>query len=675
EASRRHRWIRGDWQLAGWLLLRVPGPSGPNGAQGQRQTNPLSALSVWKLFDNLRRSLVPPSLLAVLAVGWLLGPAWFWSLLVVTVVCVPTLLASGIELIHKPRERAWLLHLNLTGRSVGRPLLLALLTLILLPYDALISLDAILRSGVRMLFTRRGLLLWQLPSYARRNARRTLADFAVEMWIAPLLAVLLATSLIWLRPPEEWLFAAPVLLLWMGSPLVGWWISRPLVAPTPDLTAAQRTFLRASARRTWRYFADFVGPEDNWLPPDNVQEYPAPAIARRTSPTNIGMALLANLTACDFGFISTGECLHLTEKTLATMERLERYRGHFYNWYDTLTLEPLRPRYISSVDSGNLVGSLLTLQAGLAELKDQPVLSSQAFTGLQDTLEVLAEHLPAVPVPELAEKIRALQNRLSTGILNGPPQTLVAAERLLDEIHRLGEDLLAWLPADMNIDGELYSWAQAFNRQSLALCDELRLLLPESQQLGAIPKLSELASGDPAGKGARSMYAAKRLKTIDDLVQRCGELASMEFDFLYNTSRGLFCIGYDVGERRRDPACYDLLASEARLASFLLISQGQIPQKHWFSLGRLLTSHGGDVSLISWSGSMFEYLMPQLIMPSYPNTLLEQACKAAVSRQIEYGRQRAVPWGISESCYNLTDMHQVYQYRAFGVPGLGFKRG
>jgi len=677
EASRRHRWIRGDWQLAGWLLPRVPGSSGPHGAQGPRQPNPLSALSVWKLFDNLRRSLVPPSLLAVLAAGWLLGPgpAWFWSLLVVTVICLPALLAAAIELIRKPPDRAWLLHLNLTGRAAGRPLLLALLTLILLPYDALIALDAIRCSGLRMLLTRRGLLLWQLPSYGRRNGCRTPIDFVVEMWIGPLLALLLGAALAWLLPPAAWLFAAPVLLLWLGSPLVAWWISRPLVAPTPGLTAAQQTFLRLSARRTWRYFADFVGPEDNWLPPDNVQEYPAPAIARRTSPTNIGMGLLANLTACDFGFISAGECLRLTENTLATMAKLERYRGHFYNWYDTRTLEPLRPQYISAVDSGNLVGSLLTLQAGLAEMKEQPVLSNQAFAGLQDTLEVLAEHLPAVPVPDLADKIRALRSRLATATLNGPPQTLAGAERLLDEIHSLGGELSAWLPADLDIDGELYSWARAFERQARALRAELHLLLPESQQFDAIPKLSELAAGGPAGKGARSLPAAKRLKTIDALMQRCGELAAMEFDFLYNTSRGLLCIGYDVGERRRDPACYDLLASEARLASFLLIAEGQVPQKHWFSLGRLLTSHGGDVSLISWSGSMFEYLMPLLIMPSYPSTLLEQTCKAAVSRQIEYGRQRAVPWGISESCYNLTDMHQTYQYRAFGVPGLGFKRG
>ena len=677
EASRRHRWIRGDWQLAGWLLPRVPGPNGAGGAPGQRQSNSLSALTVWKLFDNLRRSLVPPALLALLIAGWLLGPGstLFWLLLVVTVVCLPTLLATTIELIRKPPDRAWLLHLNLTGRSTGRPLLLALLTLILLPYDTLIALDAIRRSGGQMLFTRRGLLLWQLPSYARRNRRRTPVDFMVEMWIGPVLAVLLGMALVLLLPPAQWLFATPFLLLWLVSPLVGWWISRPLTAPRPDLTAAQRTFLRTSARRTWRYFADFVGPDDNWLPPDNVQQQPTAAIARRTSPTNIGMGLLANLSACDFGFISAGECLRLTENTLATMAKMERYRGHFYNWYDTSTLEPLRPQYISSVDSGNLIGSLLTLKAGLAELKDQPVFSNRSFAGLQDTLEVLAEHLPAVPVPELAEKIHALRSRLSTATLNDPPQTLAAVELLLDEIQRLSGEVLAWLPAHLAGDDELTSWAQAFDRQTLALRNELRLLLSEPQQFDAIPKLAELATGAPTGTGVRSLAAAKRLKTIDALIQRCGELAVMNFDFLYNSSRGLLAIGYDVGEHRRDPACYDLLASEARLASFLLIAEGQVPQKHWFSLGRMLTSHGGDVSLISWSGSMFEYLMPQLIMPSHANTLLEQTCKAAVSRQIEYGRQRAVPWGISESCYNLTDMHQIYQYRAFGVPGLGFKRG
>ena len=688
EASRRHRWLRGDWQIASWLLPRVPGPPVSNGSKAKRQPNPLTALSVWKILDNLRRSLVPPSLLVLLAGGWLFGPvsALFWTLLVAGVVFLPTLLGAVIEFIRKPEERDWLVHLILSSKSTSRPIVLSLLTLILLPYDTLICLDAILYSGVRMLFTRRGLLLWHMRSYKSRNARRTLSDFFIEMWIAPVLAMVLALAL-WISQSTELLFCAPFLLLWLISPIIGWWISIPLSPPEPDLTVDQRLFLRASARRTWRFFAQFVGPQDNWLPPDNFQEYPAPAIASRTSPTNIGMSLLADLAAYDFGYICAGEFLRLAENTLTTMEKLERYRGHFYNWYDTRTLKPLCPQYISSVDSGNLVGSLLTLQAGLVELKDQPVLSSFAFHGLQDTLLVLAEHVPLSQAPDLAKKIKFLQDTLHSLTLNGQPQTLAAVDNLLDKIHHIGRELVAWLPTDIGIDEELNYWVQAFDQQSLALRDDLRLLVPEPQHFSKIPTLIELAreravgteklssAGATETAGSRYKGAEERLRIIDDLVDRCRELAVMDFKFLYDTSRDLLSIGYDVGERRRDPSCYDLLASEARLASFLLIAQGQVPQEHWFSLGRLLTSHGSDVSLISWSGSMFEYLMPRLLMPGYENTLLEQSCKAAVSRQIEYGRQRAVPWGISESCYNATDMHQVYQYRAFGVPGLGFKRG
>lgn len=695
EASRRHRWIRGDWQLLGWLLPRVPGPPSSEGSKRkrQRQANPLSALSVWKIIDNLRRSLVSPSLLALLIGGWLLAPgsAWLWILLVVAVVFLPSLLAALTGFIRKPAERDWLVHLILTAKSTGRPVMLDLLTLVLLPYDTLIYLNAILGSAVRMMFTRRGLLLWQLPAYTKRNARRGLAGFIIEMWIAPTLALILAYVL-WQTRAQEWMFWVPVLVLWLVSPIVGWWISKPLVPAVPNLSDAQRLFLRGAARRTWRFFADFVSPLDNWLPPDNFQEHPAPTIASRTSPTNMGMSLLTNLTACDFGYISAGELLQLTENTLASMEKLERYRGHFYNWYDTRILQPLRPQYVSSVDSGNLAGSLLTLQAGLAELKDQPVLSSNAFQGLQDTLQVLAEQVPTIPAPDLAKKVKILQDTLHS--LTRPEsstktqlQTLVAVDITLDEIQQDSEALVAWLPADSDIDGELYYWVQAFDRQCRALLEDLRFLVPEPEHFSNIPTLAELARGPAVARDVSTsadvaattvtVYkgAVERLKTIDNLIDRCRELALMDFEFLYDKSSNLLTIGYDVGERRRDPSCYDLLASEARLASFLLIAQGQVPQKHWFALGRLLTSHGGDVGLISWSGSMFEYLMPQLIMPSYPNTLLQQTCKAAVKRQIEYGRQRDVPWGISESCYNATDMNQVYQYRAFGVPGLGFKRG
>ncbi len=671
DSSRRHRWIRGDWQLAAWLLPRVPGPPGGDGEKSTWQANPLSALSVWKLFDNLRRSLVPPALLALLVGGWLFGAgsAWYWTLLVAAVIFLPALLSSAVDLLRKPAEREWRVHLTLTGKSANRPLALALLTLTLLPYDALINLDAILRSGGRMLFTRRGLLLWQLPSYASRNARRTPVDFFLEMWVGPALVLALVYAM-GADSPLELLFCAPILALWLGSPLVAWWISLPFSPPAPGLSAAQRLFLRDAARRTWRYFTEFVGPADNWLPPDNFQEYPAPAIASRTSPTNIGLGLLANLAAYDFGYVSAGEFLRLTANTLTSMEKLERYRGHFYNWYDTQTLKPLHPQYVSSVDSGNLVGALLTLQAGLAELKNQPVLSPQAFHGLQDTLRMLAENLHTPPASEPAKNLRFLQDTLHTLTQDGKAQTLAASGVVLDEILRAGEALSGGLPTDTAQSGELLYWTQAFTGQARALRDDLRALMPGQQRLASAPTLAELAGSPPPQSGAIA-----RLALIAQLEERCRKLGVMDFEFLYDTPRGLLTIGYDVGERRRDPSCYDLLASEARLASFLLIAQGQVPQKHWFTLGRLLTSHGGGVSLISWSGSMFEYLMPRLIMPGYENTLLEQTCLTAVARQIEYGSQRGVPWGISESCYNTTDINQVYQYRAFGVPGLGFKRG
>lgn len=677
ESSRRRRWIRGDWQLAGWLLPRPPGPKGRDGSKARRRLNPLTALSVWKLCDNLRRSLVPLALFALLAGGWLFGPgpAWFWTLAVAAVVILPALPGAAIELLRKPEGRSWPFHLALTGKATGRPLALAALTLVFLPYEARTSLDAIMDSGVRMLFTRRGLLLWHKRSYARRNARRTLSGFVTEMWSAPALAAALALALGAGRPAALF-FCAPVLLLWLASPAIAWWISLPLTPPEQSLSLDQRAFLRASARRTWGYFTEFAGPKDNWLPPDNFQEYPSRQLASRTSPTNMGLSLLANLAAFDFGFICAGELLRLTENTLAAMEKLERYRGHFYNWYDTRTLEPLRPQYVSTVDSGNLAGSLLTLQAGLAELKNEPVLSPRVFEGLLDLLHELDERLPTPRDPKLEERLKELQDTLGPVAPGGHSGTSAEAARALVAIHRSGKGLADWLPEDAALDGELYKAARAFDLKARALQDELAYLAPDAGSLGAMPTLAELALARGAENAPRrSRPALDRLGIIDDLVTRCHELAAMDFEFLYDVSRDLLTIGYDVGERRRDPACYDLLASEARLTSFLLIAEGQAPQKHWFSLGRLLTSQGGAPSLISWSGSMFEYLMPQLVMPNFENTLLGQSCRAAVARQIEYGRQRAVPWGISESCYNAVDLAQTYQYRAFGVPGLGFKRG
>lgn len=671
ETSRRHRWIRGDWQLVGWLLPNVLCSNRMDDSLTPWRKNPLSLLSKWKLLDNLRRSLVAPSLLILLVMGWLFatGIVWFWTLLLLTIILLPTLLFSLISLVKKPKQSDWLLHLKMTVLSTDRPIMQALMSLIFLPYDALINLSAIVQSGLRMLFTKRGLLIWQLPSYARRNKCQTLTDYFREMWIAPLLAIVLTPTLLSIpaiNPLSVLVFCLPVLVLWLISPVIAWWISQPAVEKAQDLTLEQQQFLRIAARKTWRYFDDFVSAEENWLPPDNFQQYPAPLIATRTSPTNMGMSLLADLAANDFGYITISQSLDRIDKTLTTMEKLERYRGHFYNWYDTRTLKVLPPYYISSVDSGNLAGSLLTLAAGLAEFKHQPIITASAFEGLLDTFKVFVESLDAATQKSLASEINRLNEVLNSSISR---QTVISIDKtadILENIKHSSEVIAEMLVTD--IDEESRYWIQAFNLQVSALLDSHTTLLAESSPSDPMPTLHVLAA-------SQNVHALSNLNRIDALIHRCHTVAIMDFGFLYDSKAELLTIGFDVTERRRDLACYDLLASEARLASFMLIAQGQVPQKHWFALGRLLTSHGGDISLISWSGSMFEYLMPQLIMPSYADTLLDHSCKAAVSRQIQYGRQRSVPWGISESCYNTTDLNQVYQYRAFGVPGLGFKRG
>jgi len=645
EMSRRHRWIRGDWQIAGWLLPRVLGPS------GKRAPNTLTALAWWKIFDNLRRSLAPPALFLLLAGGWALAiPALtgFWTLFALLLLLLPVGVASLAELIRKPRERAWVVHLGVTRRSVGRQMAEATLSLCTLPYRMVVHLDAILVSAGRMPFTRRGLLLWHTPRYVRRNGCKSLASFLAEMWVAPLFGVL-GIGWLALTHPAELLVSGPLLLLWLMAPAVGWWISRPLKDGLPVLSASQRAFLHGLTRQTWHYFETLVHAEENWLPPDNLQETPTRRVATRTSPTNIGMALLANLAAWDFGYLSTEELLERTERTLGTMARLERYRGHFYNWYDTRSLAPLPPLYVSSVDSGNLAGALATLRSGLLELKTQPVVSPRLLTGLRDTLDM-------APSPDLA----AIRDKLNAPLPRTAAEALTMLQVLCGELDALPH----------HSDPKKQEWQDALARQCRAAHDDLQTLNTNLHAFDGMPSLADLAALAAGGEPA-----AARIRRIDDLAQQCAAQAEMDFAFLYDADRDLLAIGYNVSERRRDPGYYDLLASEARLASFILIAQDRLPQEHWFALGRQLTTHDGALALLSWSGSMFEYLMPLLVMPTYAHTLLDWTYRAVVDRQMEYGRQRKVAWGVSESCYNATDAQGVYQYGAFGVPGLGFKRG
>ncbi len=662
DVSRRHRWIRGDWQLLTWLRAKVPGPD------GRRMKTPLSLLSQWKLFDNLRRSLVPSALTLLFMLSWtVLFSPWFWTVSLIGIILIPSLLSTLLDLLQKPRDVLPLQHLTAVGASFARRFARDLLAIACLPYEAFFSLDAVARTIGRMLVTHKRFLEWAPSGDQGQQSRTDLAAFYRTMWFAPFLAATMMTYLTFSNPTVLEA-AGPLLALWFASPLMAWWISQPFTHHEARLTADQTRFLRKLSRKTWAFFETFVGPEDNWLPPDNYQEYRAAVVAHRTSPTNMGLALLANLSAYDFGYIPFGQLVERTDKAFLTMETLDRYRGHFYNWYDTQSLKPLLPAYISTVDSGNLAAHLLTLRQGLLALPDHKVLHPRLFDGLSDTLQIFMD---AAGGAGSLIRIAQFQKDLKS-MCTSPPTTLAAARLYLDQLATSAAEAASDFDSQsQNPENQAgwWWWVHALVRQCQAALDELFFLTPSViSNNNDSPTLRELARGG-------NQNAESRITAIEALAMRCEKLSRMEYDFLFDESTHLLSIGYNVSERRRDASYYDLLASEARLCCFVGIAGGQLPQESWFALGRVLTIAGEGPVLLSWSGSMFEYLMPLLVMPAYENTLLDQSCRAAVKRQIEYGKLRGVPWGISESGYNLVDAHRDYQYRAFGVPGLGLKRG
>jgi cyclic beta-1,2-glucan synthetase len=674
DVKRRHRWIRGDWQLAAWLLPRLRVKENDAGQERVfRIGNPLSALSRAKIFDNLRRSLVPTALTVLLVLGWtVLRQPTLWTIVCLAVLFVPPAIGLFGDLFRKPDELEIRQHLWAIAPSALRQTGQAVLALATLPYEAFFSADAIARTLWRLAFTKRRLLEWQASSeMAQRDTGSPSADLVTtlkQMWFGPALALVAFVGLTWYRP-DSLASALVVLVLWTGAPFAVWWMNRPIERRQFALDAEQTVFLRMLARRTWAFFETFVGAADNHLPPDNMQEHPVPRTAHRTSPTNIGLSLLATLAARDFGYITTGQMIERTRATLDTLDRLEKYHGHCLNWYDTQSLQPLRPAYVSTVDSGNLAGHLLTLRAGLRMLADAAPQFDRVFPGLSDTLRLLRQAGGEEPAGGVTARFALL---LATRIDQGPQRPsewqaalsglLRGAQEVLESALERDASTLAGEP-DISLLAvpELQRWAQALVHQCEAALAELQQLLPGTQTTSA-------------ETWEASALAARR-DVLLALAQRAGALAEMDYGFLYDPARHLFAIGYNVDERRRDSGNYDLLASEARLTSFVAVAQGQVPQESWFALGRQLATIDGKTVLLSWSGSMFEYLMPMLVMPSYGSTLLDETMLGAVRRQIHYGKQRGVPWGISESGYNATDAHLNYQYRAFGVPGLGLKRG
>ncbi len=742
-AQRLHRWLRGDWQILPWLMPRVP-RSG-----GGKLPNRLSLLSYWKIFDNLRRSLLTPSLLTLLIVGWtfLPGPPWIWSLVMPLMLAIPLLTSVGSGL----NQTLWR---KLRGLPIsfkyGYDLWRWFLALAFLPFEALLTLHAITSSLFRLLITRRDMLQWTTSAEsARRLGKLVKPEFPFRQMTAALVFTSITGLFVGLVSPKALTSALPFLILWLISPQIAQWISKPSVREAMSLSTEDRDRLRRLARRTWLFFEELVGPEDHWLPPDHFQEDPLGLVAHRTSPTNIGLMLLSTLAAYDLGYVDASSLAFRMNTTLDTLEQLERHRGHLLNWYDTRTLQPLSPRYVSTVDNGNLAACFLVCKRACSELPQDLVLRWERWQGLLDALSILSE---VVEDLDLADPIRTRQPLLhhiaefQRQILDVRQDTnrwaalwahlsssgwanLSQALKTLLEVE--GESLEASDFADLRTCNDLVHvhlfrvqreidtllpWLSSLNRPpTLFSMDDLDPILRAAwielhKVLQSSPILKDIPSICRTGKehldelkscldkrespyeelevarewclwlsGAlesTSLEVESLLNNFRELAERIDrEIQAMDFSFLFNKRRQVFHIGYHVNTGRLDDNYYDLLASEARLASLVAMAKHDVPQSHWLHLGRPLTEVGGIRVLLSWSGTMFEYLMPSLMVQDYEGTLLSQSKFAAVDRQISYGLQNNVPWGISESGYYAFDANLFYQYRAFGVPGLGFKRG
>ena len=643
-SARHHRWARGDWQLLPWILGLPAAPGRP--------AAPVPAIGRWKMVDNLRRTLSPGMSLASLWIGWLLPlpGAALWTLFVLITFALPPLIPVAASLARRRPGVPLRARLHGLEADLRLALVQAALVTTLLAHQAWLMGDAIARTLWRLSVSRRRLLEWVPAAQATAGLRLDLPSFYRRMAPAVVLG-LVALGLVGLARSSGWVMAAPFIAAWIASPAVALLASRP---PPPagrfPPSEADLRRLRLTARRTWRFFEAFVTPADNMLPPDNFQEDPE-AIARRTSPTNIGLYLLSVAAARDCGWLGTAEAVERLEATLSTMGRMARFRGHFYNWYATQDLRPLDPPYVSSVDSGNLAGHLIALANAAQQWVGRPIDGAQGLAGVADALRILADE---------AEALRA-----GSG-------SSVTWRRFGDELDRMGEALDA---AEAAGPASPERWA-ALAAQAARLADAVQAVAIDRP--------------DPAGEDllfwaqavARSIAShrrdlgeppADRLAAIADTARRMA--LDMDFAFLLDPDRMLLSIGYRATEGELDPNCYDLLGSEARLASFFAIAKGDAPARHWFRLGHAVTPVAHGAALISWSGSMFEYLMPSLVMRAPPGSLVDQTDRLVVRRQVEYAASLKVPWGMSESAYNARDLEFTYQYLSFGVPSLGLKRG
>ncbi len=661
---RLHRWVRGDWQLVPWLFKR----------------SPINKLSKWKILDNLRRSLLTPSIVILIILALTVLPAGYeqWITFAYVSILVPILFDVSDTVVSPIKG------IGISGKIHNFKTIVEQVFLIFafIPYQAYLMLDAIIRTLYRVYVSKRNLLEWQTAADVEAKSGRKFKDYAKSMWMGSIIALAIEILAFNYNFASGYILL-PSAVIWFLSPMIAYYISKDRVIKIAEISNEDRRMLRNLSRRVWAYFEDFLKEEDNWLAPDNYQEEPHNGVAHRTSPTNIGMGIISNIVAYDLGYIGIEETMERLENILNNMESLEKYKGHLYNWYNTETKEPLHPRYVSTVDSGNLAGYLWVTAQALKEYLDGPLINMNYGEGLKDTLLLSQEELGEELFKEEIEKIlwEEFDLKLYKDILISVRDKCLTLEKSKDK--QLYWVLKLKLMTSRQLDEieNLFSWIHEMEEEG----EDLKTFYKDitEQSIKGYRDSLKAYRATRSGKTEAEELLNKNISnieilinSIDSIINRCGEwISNTDFKILYDNDRKLFSIGYDIEKDIIGNCYYDLLASEARAASYIAIAKGDVDQEHWFKLGRAMTYMGGMKGLVSWSGTMFEYLMPLLIMKSYNGTLLDNTYAAVVSGQKKYAKDRKVPWGISESAFYHFDVALNYQYKAFGVPGIGLKRG
>ncbi|WP_019223162.1 GH36-type glycosyl hydrolase domain-containing protein [Bartonella rattaustraliani] len=644
DVARHHRWVRGDWQLLPYLFSR----------------HKISSTTRWKMQDNLRRSLTPLMWLIAAIAGWFLLTlpiAIIWQIFLLFSLFVSPILGVLQTLIPSSHDYSLREKIPLIAHKITTVVADIFLKTTFLAHSAYFMTEAIIRTLYRLMISKQHLLEWK-TSAATKAIPNSLRFYILTMWPASLIGIIAFTLPLSFHSLTAFI-ALPFGLAWFFSPLIAWIVSKASTFEDMlHLSLEDTKVLRCIARRTWLYYATFVNAENNHLPPDNFQEDPEPLVAQRTSPTNIGVYLLSVIAARDFGWIHFKETLTRIEHTLKTLTKMEKFRGHLYNWYETNTLKPLLPTYVSTVDSGNLAGHLVTLSSALNEWAEKPdIFLKSDRKALSDVNTILEEVVKEIPDTEPI--LRSLRQQIEEHIthcqrsINAFIEKPDATNCSIIDISLIARDLVDLTD---KFDQKIQT-AESAHALSWAKC---------------LVETCEVHHHDITHD-----YDDEKLrKKLNSLAMKARQIAfDMQFDFLAQPERLLLSIGYRVQENKLDENCYDLLASEARLATLFAIAKGDIKVKYWFHLGRLLVPIGWKGALLSWSGSMFEYLMPSLIMREPLGSLMDQTNRLIIRHQMEYARKRGVPWGISEAAFNARDHLMNYQYANFGAPSLGLQRG